>query len=58
MFLDDEINGNNNIGNKVNYLNKLGKLFSISYIKKYITNYVYINKNTLHKVFIWENIIF
>ena len=56
LFLDDEINGNNNIGNKVNYLNKLGKLFSISYIKKYINNYVYINKNTLQKVFIWEDI--
>ena len=55
-FLDDEINGNNVLGNKVNYLNKLGKLFSISFVKKYIDNYVYINKNDLYKVFIWENI--
>ena len=56
LFLDDEINGNNNLGNKINYLNKIGKLFCISYIKKYINNYVYINKNNLHKVFIWEDI--
>ena len=56
LFLDDEINGNNNLGNKVNYLNKIGKLFCISYIKKYVNNYVYINKNYLQKVFIWEDI--
>jgi hypothetical protein len=34
LFLDDEISGNNKIGNKTNYLNKLGKLYSIAYIKK------------------------
>ena len=56
LFLDDEINGNNNIGNRVNYLNKLGKLFCIAYIKKYISNYVDINKNSLYKIFIWEDI--
>ena len=51
LFLDDEINGNNKLGNKINYLNKLGKLFSIAYTKKYINNYVYINKYSLQKVF-------
>ena len=56
LFLDDEIIGNNNLGNKSNYLNKLGKLFSIAFIKKYINHYVKINKEYFHYVYIWENI--
>ena len=56
LFLDDEINGTNSMGNKQNYLNKLGKLFSIAYVKKYIVNYVELNFNSLYKIFIWEDI--
>jgi len=56
LFLDDEINGANTMGNKQNYLNKLGKLFSIAYVKKYIVNYVDLNFNSLYKIFIWEDI--
>ena len=56
LFLDDEISGNNKIGNKTNYLNKLGKLYSISYIKKYINNYIEINKNHFSEIYVWEDI--
>ena len=56
LFLDDEISGNNNLGNKSNYLNKIGKLFSISFIKKYINHYVKINKDYLYQVYFWEDI--
>ena len=56
LFLDDEISGNNLIGNKKNYLNKLGKLYSIAYIKKYINHYVEINKNHFGEIYIWEDI--
>ena len=56
LFLDDEINGTNTMGNKQNYLNKLGKLFSIAYVKKYIINYVELNFKSLYKIFIWEDI--
>ena len=56
LFLDDEISGNNKIGNKTNYLNKLGKLYSIAYIKKYVNNYIEINKNHFSEIYIWEDI--
>ena len=56
LFLDDEINGNNLIGNKKNNLNKLGKLYCIAYIKKYVNNYIEINKNHFSEMYIWEDI--
>ena len=56
LFLDDEISGNNKIGNKSNYLNKLGKLYSIAFTKKYINKYIEINKNNFSNIYIWEDI--
>ena len=37
-------------------MNKLGKLYSIAYIKKYINNYIEINKNHFTEVYFWEDI--
>ena len=37
-------------------MNKLGKLYSIAYIKKYINNYIEINKIHFSKIFFWEDI--
>ena len=56
LYLDDEVFGNNKIGNKSNYLNKIGKLYCLAYVKKYINNYIEINKNHFNELYLWEDI--